>query len=423
MTGLDAMLALSERLRSLPVRASWAYVEPDTLEGILSECDPNRPAGSIGSSDEVPERIAASFVASVCGCLLGKPVEVQPSAAELRAAAVAAGEEWPPTDYISDEFLHALGRRHPDWASCVRGTIGFAPADDDINFRILAMLLLERFGEDFTKTDLLDLWTHSLPIDWVWASNRTLLLKAALHWWRPGDEPLPPAPIDVWVGVLNPYDEDCGAVIRVDPYGYAHAGRPEAAVALAWRDASATHTRTGVYAAMFQAAAVAAATVLRDPVEIVEVGLAFVPRRSRLYESLSGALAIVHDARDWEDAYLGLEKELGRFGHCQIHFELATVINTLSFAQDVGHGIGIQVAQGLDTDSFGASAGSLLGARFGPGHLADLWTAPLHDWLRTTVATFHEPSLSAVAQRMAALPGRLSQPSGVPSHASDGVVN
>ena len=35
-----------------------------------------------------------------------------------------------------------------------------------------------------------------------------------------------------------------------------------------------------------------------------------------------------------------------------------------------------QLTQGLDTDSFGATAGSLLGAFFGPGYLAERWLAP-----------------------------------------------
>ena len=54
------------------------------------------------------------------------------------------------------------------------------------------------------------------------------------------------------------------------------------------------------------------------------------------------------------------------------------LINTLRFAQDVGDGICKQVSQGNDTDSYGATAGSILGAYFGPEgleeHRRTLWT-------------------------------------------------
>ena len=45
---------------------------------------------------------------------------------------------------------------------------------------------------------------------------------------------------------LNPADEHCGAMIRADAYGYACPGDPARAAALAHRDATLTHRRTGV---------------------------------------------------------------------------------------------------------------------------------------------------------------------------------
>jgi ADP-ribosylglycohydrolase len=67
----------------------------------------------------------------------------------------------------------------------------------------------------------------------------------------------------------------------------------------------------------------------------------------------------------------------------------------------------MQVSQGNDTDSFGATCGSILGAYFGPGHLEQRWLAPFNDTIHTTVAMFHEQRLSAVARRTGALPARV----------------
>ena len=64
--------------------------------------------------------------------------------------------------------------------------------------------------------------------------------------------------------------------------------------------------------------------------------------------------------------------------------------------------------QGNDTDSFGATAGSILGAYFGPGHLARRWLKPFNDDMHTALAWFHERSLAALAKRMGELPGRVA---------------
>jgi hypothetical protein len=65
--------------------------------------------------------------------------------------------------------------------------------------------------------------------------------------------------------------------------------------------------------------------------------------------------------------------------------------------------------QGNDTDSYGATAGSLLGAYFGPGHLEERWLEPFHDTIHVALANFHEQSLSALAKRMGKLPSLVEE--------------
>jgi ADP-ribosylglycohydrolase len=59
--------------------------------------------------------------------------------------------------------------------------------------------------------------------------------------------------------------------------------------------------------------------------------------------------------------------------------------------------------QGNDTDSYGCTAGSLLGAWFGPEALPQDKLALFNDEIRVALASFHEHKLSAVAARMGAL--------------------
>jgi ADP-ribosylglycohydrolase len=60
--------------------------------------------------------------------------------------------------------------------------------------------------------------------------------------------------------------------------------------------------------------------------------------------------------------------------------------------------------QGNDTDSYGATAGSILGCFFGPGHLEERWLTPFNDDIHTALCWFYERSLSTLAQRMGQLP-------------------
>jgi ADP-ribosylglycohydrolase len=193
-------------------------------------------------------------------------------------------------------------------------------------------------------------------------------------------------------------------MIRADAYGYACPGDPALAAELAWRDAAMTHRKTGVYATMFAAAAIAAAFTAREPLTIFEIALKFVPRRSRFHRIVADSLNEVRNASDWQDGYRRIHGKYREFSHCLVYQECGTLINTLRFAENVGDGICKQVMQGNDTDSFGATAGSILGAFFGPGHLEDRWLTPFGDEIRTGLNFFYERSLSSLAERISRLP-------------------
>ena len=397
----DALSEFAGRLAHLPVREDWPYVEPNHLEAIWAECDPDRPLGAIGEIDaeESSRRIEAAFLGRVCGCVLGKPLEIRPTLAEIRAALEALGD-WPLNDYISHQIADHLPRLHRSWPETVRERIAYVAPDDDINYTVLGMLLLEKHGAGFTQQDVRDLWIHQLPIGTTFGPERTLLLKAGLATLAGGE----PSDLERWVAVLNPGDEKCGALIRADAFGYACPGRPALAAELAWRDASWTHRRTGIYGEMFVAAAIAVAPLARDPLEIFEVALKFVPQRSRFHRIVADSIAEIRQAADWLEGYERVHRKYRAYGHCLIYQEIGTVINTLRFAESVGDGICIQVCQGNDTDSFGATAGSILGAYFGSGHLEPRWLAPFNDDIHSALAWFYERSLSRLATRMGRLP-------------------
>lgn len=400
----DALATFAQKLTDLPLRADWPYREPNDLEQIWAECAADRPTGPLRAVD--PEamtgRVQAAFEGAVCGCMLGKPLEVDPTLEEIRAAAERC-HEWPLRHYVSEALLEALGRRHPSAAETTLGNIRYVATDDDINYDILGMLVLEQHGLAFTQPQLMRLWLENLPPAWTFGPERTFLTRAAL---ASIDEDREPTVDDLatWASTWNPGAELCGAAIRVDAYGYATPGHPALAAELAWRDASMTHRRTGIYAAMFVAAAIATAFVATGPLEIFEIALKYVPPRSRFHEIVSDCLNMVTRATDWLDGYEQIHTKYGAYGHCQLYQECGLLINSARFATDTADAFCKQVAQGCDTDCFGEIVGSIMGAYFGPGHLDGRWLAPFNDDLRTSLAGFYDRSLTSVAQRMAKLP-------------------
>lgn len=401
----DALDAFSQRLAALPLRADWRWVEPSDLAGIRAEWDADALEPDPVDHAAIAPRVAGAFLASCCGCILGKPLEVSTDLAAIRAAAEAVGD-WPLTGYVREEMLVALGSRHGDWTDTVRGKISYVARDDDLCYSILGMMTLEQHGADFTQDQLARLWFMNLPAGWCWGPEYTLNIGIAQRF--ADDRWGTRAGVDVatlaerW----NPGDEFCGALIRADAYGYACPGDPRRAAELAWKDASLTHRRTGVYGTMFAAAAIAAAFTTRDPLQIFAKAARVVPRRSRFRDTVDRSLELVAGSSGWLDGYERVHGAFSEHGHCMIHQEIGTVINTLRWAGDIGDGIGKQVAQGNDTDSFGCTAGSILGAYFGPDALDRRWHEPFNDRIITALGCFGEQRLSAVCARMGALPAR-----------------
>jgi len=407
VTGVDDVLALGRRAARLPLRADWPYDEPSDLAEIRAAADPSRATGAIGSItlDDAQARVRAGFLGSICGCILGKPVEIDPTLDELHAA-LSAIEEWPLDDYVSERVRTDGGLRsfNPTWVDTVRERIEYVAPDDDINYTLLGYMVLDRYGVEFTRDQLARQWLRNLAPAITYGPERRALARLALA--SIGDPNLRGdiAGLDTLADELNPNEEWCGAMIRADAYGYACPGRPELAAELAWRDAGLTHRRTGIYGTMFAAAAIALAFVEHDPFQIFATAAQHVPQRSRFREAVQIGLDEVAASSDWLDGYRRINARLGRFGHCRIYQEVATLVNTLRWAESVGHGICIQVSQGNDTDSYGATSGALLGVMFGPGHLEDRWLAPFNDDIRTLLAGWYERSLSATADLVATLP-------------------
>ncbi|QJS12483.1 ADP-ribosylglycohydrolase family protein [Streptomyces argyrophyllae] len=380
---------LLDELADLPSRL--ADDEPTDLARIRARC-PDWPTGrSVTAPD--PLALEAAWLGRAIGCLLGKPVEKLPLDG-IRALARATGN-WPLSTWftargVPGDLLAAHPWNRRSAATSLAENIDGMPEDDDLNYPLLNLLLLQRHGRAFTTDDVARLWLGELP------PGRTFTAERVAHRnLLAGIEPPHTA------RHRNPFREWIGALIRADMHGWSNPGDPAAAAEQAHRDAVLTHTANGVYAAMFTAAVIAtAATGTHDVHACLRAGRAVVPARSRLAEAIDHAVRLATVTDDFDDVVDELHAVYGPTHHW-VHALPNTALTVAALTHASGDFTGSvcrAVSGGWDTDSNGATAGSIAGLLAGsPGALPDRWRAPLKNRLATTVADFDGTGFDALA--------------------------
>ena len=118
-----------------------------------------------------PGRIRAAWQGRISGCILGKPVEVLSFQRGLDGLRVylAETDALPLRDYVpllKGSSVEQLGK------GCCRGHISRAEPDDDINYTVLALLLMEEHGSAFSVADVARAWLNRLPAGVTWTAER-----------------------------------------------------------------------------------------------------------------------------------------------------------------------------------------------------------------------------------------------------------
>ncbi|MFF8904291.1 ADP-ribosylglycohydrolase family protein [Streptomyces olivaceoviridis] len=380
---------LLDELADLPSR--FADDEPTDLARIRAQC-PDWPAGRSATAAD-PRALEAAWLGRAIGCLLGKPVEKLPLDG-IRALARAAGN-WPLTTWftargVPDDLLAAHPWNRRSAPTSLAENIDGMPEDDDLDYPLLNLLLLQRHGRTFTTDDVARLWLEELP------PGRTFTAERVAHRnLLAGIEPPHTA------RHRNPFREWIGALIRADMHGWSNPGDPAAAAEQAHRDAVLTHTANGVYAAMFTAAAIAtAATGTHDVHACLRTGRAVVPARSRLAKAIDHAVRLATATDDFDEVVDELHAVYGPTHHW-VHALPNTALTVAALTHADGDFTGSvcrAVSGGWDTDSNGATAGSVAGLLAGsPGALPDRWRTPLKNRLATTIADFDGTGFDTLA--------------------------
>ncbi len=201
------------------------------------------------TNEQLTPRIRRAWEGRISGCQLGKPVETLSmlQGYETLKGYLASVDSFPVRDYIGYRDVAGIQRE------CCRGELSRSEPDDDINYSVLALLLLENHGVQMTTADVARAWLNLLPAGATFTAERAayrVLLQRARDRFTFGGEP----GFDLAECSDNKYNDWIGAQIRADVYGWVCPGQPDLAAELAQRDAALSHRGDGVYGAMFVAA-------------------------------------------------------------------------------------------------------------------------------------------------------------------------
>jgi hypothetical protein len=201
----------------------------------------------------------------------------------------------------------------------------------------------------------------------------------------------------------NPYREWIGAQIRADGLAYLAVGRPELAAELAWRDASISHVKNGIYGEMLMAAMIAAAPHAADLGDLLGVGLSEIPASSRLHEEVRLVMGWHEEGIDYDEAIGRIHERWDDHNPhhwCHTNSNAAVCVAALLWGEeDFGRSICMAVQAGFDTDCNGATVGSILGMRQGPAGIDSSWTDCLNDTLHTSLAGRNVVKISEIARQ------------------------
>ncbi|MEV6421000.1 ADP-ribosylglycohydrolase family protein [Streptomyces sp. NPDC051662] len=364
--------------------------EPGPESESRREPGPDSDPGPDPDPRSETERLHAAWLGRAVGCVLGKPVEKLPLDG-IRAIARDTGN-WPLGTWFTERDLDPRIAAAYPWNRRSRPTslaenIDGMPEDDDLNYPLLGLLLLQRHGHDFTTGDVAKLWLDELPAARTFTAER-IAYRNLLD----GLEPPHTATHH------NPFREWIGAQIRADIFGWTHPGDPAKAAELARRDAMLSHTANGVYGEMFVAAAIAHAAGPAPTTvhETLATALAHIPPDSRYARAIRFGTETARAEPTGTPA--GFERVVdalhARYAHD--HHWVHVLPNAALLAAALTHADGDftgsicrAVSGGWDTDSNGATAGSIAGLLAGsPGALGERWTVPLKNRLATTVGGF-----------------------------------
>jgi len=381
---------VSAELAAVPRSAGWNYDEPDDTDALAALA----AAAPVLSVDRgrLADRIHGSWLGRCVANTMGKPVEgLNPE--EVRIYLTAVGQ-WPQTGFVPllGTLPAGVSHLHESAPFASAGTFEDVPRDDDLDWTILGLAMLEEFGDALTTGDIAAVWLDRLPFTQTFTAERVAYRNLVRG-----------IPVDRAALVENPYREWIGALIRADIFGYTNPGNPGLAASKALVDARLTHVANGLFGELWAAALVSAALAVGTAGEALDAALTVVPEGSRLAEALRSVIRLHADGATSDEALEWVDQNLGHYNWVHTINNAALISIGLLWGTDFVTSVALTISGGRDTDSSAATVGSVYGALHGLGSIPQDLVGTTHVRVRSAVRGFDRVEISELARRTLAL--------------------
>jgi ADP-ribosylglycohydrolase len=392
---LEELERISLALDAVRLAAAAPFDEPSDSAS-LEEFIERLPAPSPAPPD-LGDRLYGAWLGRCVGNTLGKPVEgLRREEVEIYLRAVG---QWPQTTYLPmlEQLPDGVSHLHESAPFAAAGRFDDVPRDDDIDWTILGLAMLEEHGQALTTADIARAWLDRLPFTQTFTAERVAYRNLVRG-----------IGVEDAAQVANPYREWIGALIRTDVYGYVHPGDPVAAARLALVDARLSHTANGIYGAIWAAALVSAAFTAGSVREALGVALTGLPPTSRLAAAQTELLALFDSGADAAAALAWIDRTLGHYNWVHTINNAAIISFALLWGTDFTGSVALAISAGRDTDSTGATVGSVYGAMHGSAAVPDALVGTTHTHVRSAVLGFDRIRITSLAGRTERLAARFA---------------
>ena len=252
---------------------------------------------------------------------------------------------------------------------------GRALPNDDLDLQLVWLHAMEELGPRAVNCNTLgEMWLSYIPPHWNEYGIGKLNMKHGL---------LPPLSGDY----KNPWKHSNGAWIRTEIWASLAPASPDVAAGYAIEDAVVDHgTGEGTIAAVFVAAMQSAAFVESDLRRAIEIGLARVPKESRLALSVCKVLECYDKGVSWLDArnaILEMNADIGD-GWFEAPSNVAYAVLGMVYGEgDFKKSMITAINCGDDTDCTAATVGATLGILGGTAAIPADWAEYIGDEIVT----------------------------------------
>jgi len=382
--------AISAELAATPRDPGWRFVEPDddaaltALAGALPTLEVDR--------DGLADRVHGAWLGRCVANTMGKPIEGL-TRDEVRIY-LEAVSQWPQTGYVPllDELPAGVSHLHESAPFAAAGRFDDVPRDDDLDWTILGLAMLEEQGGTLTTARVAASWLDRLPFTQTFTAERAAYRNLIRG-----------IPASGAASVGNPYREWIGALIRADIHGYVYPGRPGVAALSALADARLSHVGNGVFGELWAASLISAALAVQSAREALDIALRSVPAGSRLAEALRNVLRLHADGAGPDEALAWIDEELGHYNWVHTINNAALISFGLLWGDDFTTSVALTISGGRDTDSSAATVGSVYGALHGTAGIPPELVGTSHVRVRSAVRDFDRIEIAELARRTLAL--------------------